>query len=258
VPPGLEEIVRKMMARLPDDRYQTPIEVAQTLAPYAVVMALPAPPPASKVVMAMPVQATAVGPQARVPMATPILAQPIETPPEPTPAFTGMSASGRDVSSASTAPQPSEPTPTRSPMKLLAMIGVGLVLTAILGVGACFIFWPPAKPAKAASVTITEAKLSTPNKTVQPGDTKFVLVYIERVNFDGPVSISLHDLPPGVVAKSKVIPANNHSADVSFTVSFGTDPIETKIRIVAECETESARGELLLPFTIVPEKKAKK
>jgi len=36
VPQGLGEVVRKMMRKLPEDRYQTPLEAAQALEPYAV------------------------------------------------------------------------------------------------------------------------------------------------------------------------------------------------------------------------------
>jgi serine/threonine protein kinase len=37
LPPGLQAVVAKMMARLPEDRYQTPAEVADALAPFAAV-----------------------------------------------------------------------------------------------------------------------------------------------------------------------------------------------------------------------------
>ncbi len=50
VPPLLEEVLRKMMARRPEDRYQTPIEVAQALAPFTAV-----PPAAAPVPLATPV-----------------------------------------------------------------------------------------------------------------------------------------------------------------------------------------------------------
>ena len=56
VPPALEAVLRTMMARQPDDRYQTPIEVAQALQPFA--DATPSAAPAG-VVMAMPVMAGA-------------------------------------------------------------------------------------------------------------------------------------------------------------------------------------------------------
>ena len=36
VPEGLNEVVRKMMKKAPDDRYQTPLEVAQALEPFAI------------------------------------------------------------------------------------------------------------------------------------------------------------------------------------------------------------------------------
>jgi len=240
VPPGLEDIVRKMMARSPDDRYQTPIEVAQALAPFAgaTMTAVPVA-PAKSIVLATP-----VGSEADVPMAMPILAQAIE--------------SSADLPLASRASTPLPPR-AKSPgsLKWVMLFGIGFVLLSVGCLGACF-FFGPSRTTKNASIVIKDAKLSTPSQTVKPGDTKFVLIHIERVNFDGPVTISLENLPAGVEGKSKTIPANSSSADVSFTVSHGTDPITTNIRIVAACEAASAAGERSMPFTIVADKKAKK
>src|SRR5262249_42733163 len=98
VPPGLEEVIRKMMARRPEDRYQTPLEAAQALAPYAaplpetsrangtsrdVAQALPLTGPVTAVAMAMPVPAgTEVG---NIALAKPVdaSAATLEFPPAP-------------------------------------------------------------------------------------------------------------------------------------------------------------------------------
>jgi serine/threonine-protein kinase len=95
VPPGLEEVVRKMMARRPEDRYQTPIEAALALQPYTEAPLAPLPALATliasegmsqrvptAVVMAIPVPADAVVPGANLPMAQPVY-DPVQMPPLP-------------------------------------------------------------------------------------------------------------------------------------------------------------------------------
>jgi serine/threonine protein kinase len=243
VPPGLEEIVRTMMARLPDDRYQTPIEVAQALAPYAAEMTLPTS-SAPGVVMAMPVSASAV--QSDVPMAAPIVAQSV--PSEPTVKSNSAAQSERKALSQS-----------KMPLGWFALAGLGIVLMAGLCMAGCFSFLTGGKQAKTPTLLITAAKLSAPSQTVHPGDTKRVIVTIRRVHFEGPVTVSLQDLPKDVVGgDSKIIPPTADSTEVSLTVSYGAEPIATQIRVVAEGDVEGAVGERILPFTIVEEKKKSK
>ena len=101
---GAGRYPRKMMARLPEDRYQTPLEAAQALQSITetpIALAMP-------VALALPVSAA----MANVPLATPIAAGP---PPDEDSAFRAMSASGRDMSSPGTAAKPRDSTRSRSP-----------------------------------------------------------------------------------------------------------------------------------------------
>ena len=99
------------------------------------------------------------------------------------------------------------------------------------------------------------AEKQKPSEKLKPGDRKLVLVTLERVNFRGPVTISLEDLPSGVSGGSRMLPPNAQEGDVTITVAYGTDPVTTKIRVHAECESEGAVGNLWIPLTILPGKK---
>ncbi len=275
VPPGLEDVLRKMMARRPEERYQTPIEAAQALQAYAdvsrvaaIALARPVAAPAcAGVVMAMPVPANAIVPGGKVPMAMPVGVS-TQTPPAVADvsvqtetgrggdtAFLGMTATGRDMSSGSTAAagraaQPKKP----FPVKLAVIVGGGaFLLVAVVCLGVCLLSYFYADTPKKTSgvLRIAKARYSMPDEKVRPGERKRVLVHIERVDFKGPVKVTLLDLPRGVTSSPFVIPESLNEGDVVFTVSFGTEPITTQIRVYAECEAEGISTEMALPFVIV-------
>ena len=288
VPAALDEVLRKMMARKPDDRYQTPIEVAQALMPFTgkatpvpVALAVPVTESAtSGVVMAQPVPTAAVA--CSVPMAQPIMATPvrptgdpsaetIELPPvarngsaipmaTPAPpmradggAFLGMSASGRDMSTPASAATPAVPRARKlfTGRIILILGGAGFVLSLIACVGIFAYLWFGNPAPKKGTLLITATKFSMPDKkngkTVPqvaiPGKHHTVHVFIERVDFKGPVNVMLKDLPAGVVCKPVTIPANTDRIEVPFTVSIGTLPIVAPIRVFAECESAGATAE---------------
>jgi tRNA A-37 threonylcarbamoyl transferase component Bud32 len=276
VPPGLEDVVRKMMARRPEERYQTPIEAAQALQAYAdaprvAAIALARPVAAAAcagVVMAMPVPANAIVPGGKVPMAMPVGIS-TQTPPvaadvsvqtasarEGDTAFRGMTATGRDMSSGSTAAagraaQPKKP----FPVKLAVIVGGGaFLLSAVVCLGVCLLSYFASDTTKKsnAAINIKEAIYSVPSQKLKPGESKFVNVSIERVNFKGPVKISLEDLPDGVTSKAQVMPENANKGYVGITVRFLMDPITTKIRVHAECEAEGISADLTIPLVIEP------
>jgi hypothetical protein len=89
-----------------------------------------------------------------------------------------------------------------------------------------------------------------PSQKLKPGESKFVNVSIERVNFKGPVKISLEGLPDGVTSKAQVMPENANKGYVGITVRFLMDPITTKIRVHAECEAEGISADLTIPLVI--------
>ena len=61
VPEGLAEVVRKMMRKLPEERYQTPLEVAQALEPFAVESGWTSTPASSASAAHTPVSVAVVG-----------------------------------------------------------------------------------------------------------------------------------------------------------------------------------------------------
>jgi eukaryotic-like serine/threonine-protein kinase len=287
IPPGLEEIIRKMMARLPDDRYQTPIEVVQALAPYAFSIASA---PAQAVPLATPVATAALA--GAVPLATPIkpahdpVAATLALPPTATPfvprqephvptlelppmampvipptltpgpldeaSFMGMSASGRDMSTAAAAARPATPVAKSGfPKRLLLILGGGVLFLSFLGcVGLLVWFFKDGSPKKPGSLRIVEAKWSTFDKKLVPGQPHHMLVSIERIDFQGPVTVALKDLPKGVVSDPVVFPPNKNNDQIRVTVSIGTQPLTAPIRVVAECEQAGAKTEKEMTLTV--------
>jgi tRNA A-37 threonylcarbamoyl transferase component Bud32 len=274
VPPGLEDVVRKMMARRPQERYQTPIEAAHALQAYAdapiaaaIALARPVTAPASAgVVMAIPVPANAIVPPGKVPMAMPVgvcaptapvaadVAVQTEPAREQDPAFLGMTATGRDMSSGSTAAAGRAAEPKKPfPVKLAVILGGGaFLLSASLCLGVCLLSYFPSDTMKKSNcaIYIKKAMYSVPSQKLNPGESKFVNVYIERVNFKGPVKISLEDLPDGVTSKAQVMPESANEWYVGITVRFLIDPIITKIRVHAECEAEGISADRTIPLVI--------
>ena len=260
IAPALEEVIRKMMARRPEDRYQTPLEVAEVLERFAAPLAMTLPttaPAAGPVVMAMPVST----PGNDVPMAQPI-AKPgrvtavMMEPDAATSvdvAFSDMTASGRDVSTGASAATPATPTVSRgSTGKLAAMLGGGVLLLSLVSCLCVlgFFFYKDGPSKKNGTLRITNAKWSTGDKKLIPGNHHHVLVWIERVDFKGPVKVRVKDLPAGVESDTLVLAPNVDSGQVKVTVSFGTEPITKPVRVYADCEEAGAKAEFPLTLTV--------
>jgi serine/threonine-protein kinase len=262
-PPLLEQVLRKMMARLPADRYQTPLEAAQALEPFTRATAAPA----GGVIMAMPVEASQYSGPA--PLAEPVgeatlptlelppgLAAPVAGTALPAPGdsvepvFVGMSATGRDPSTGKTAtPRPQQQ--AGSSHKLLVILGgagAGLVLIAGL-IGLLLLFLTPSRK-KGSIVILPDTKFANPNNIAKPGNNR-VLVHIKRVDFTGPVTATLKDLPDDVNVQVKTVPANMDKFEVIFKVSFGARPVTKQIRLVVEYEPDGIVEELPMTLTVV-------
>jgi serine/threonine-protein kinase len=246
VDPALDDVLAKMMARRPDDRYQTPIEVAQALEPFA----RPLPAPAPGVVMAIPVAAEAV--VAGAPMAKPVdtSAESQET------VFENMTAALPDKTTGG-APRPRSPSPGMRIPKVALAVGAGaFLLASTLCIGVCLIAWsfifPKPQKTENAALRITEAKFSAPSQKLRPGESKFVLVKVERIDFKGPVTVSLHDLPDGVRSSPKVMPEARDMIDVPIIVAHGTEAIEKQtILIRAEYQKLGVSAEKTIQLTVV-------
>jgi serine/threonine protein kinase len=249
VSPQLEEVLRKMMARLPEDRYQTPIEVAQALAPHAVPIALATPvsrPVPEGVALALPVTASA----GNVPLAAAITPEP---PPANEPdAFLGMTATGRDLSTRNSAAAPPNLKARPFPTKLVVLLGGSVVLFSLISCACVFsFFFFGRQPERKVGVIRINKKTdwSMPDKRATEGRFHFVNVHIDRIDCKGKIKVLLKDLPPGVTFDEVTLAPNATAGYVKFTVSWGTPPLEKEIKVYAECEADGAKAEY--PMTLV-------
>ncbi|HZZ78198.1 MAG TPA: hypothetical protein VFE62_06750, partial [Gemmataceae bacterium] len=164
------------------------------------------------------------------------------------PEFLGMSATGRETTTNKPTPRPTPPAATSR--KLPMIIGGAAFVLVALPCIACLLMYlfTPAK--KKGSIEITKTQYANANNVLKPG-YNFIHVYIKRIDFAGPVTISFKDLPAGVEVQPKTIPANNDRGEVRVTVSHGT-PTQTKqVRLVAEHELE--KGDKIvaeIPFAL--------
>jgi hypothetical protein len=231
VPPALEEVLRKLMARLPADRYQTPAEAAEALTPFAAAVPLAIPveePVAEGVALAIPLNSPDSVSQAR------------EASQERKPA-----EENRPARPKSHVGQPG----AWKPVAVVLLIGGGIVaISLIAGVIVLGLYFRTAHDKKTGVIRFSKVKWSMPDEMATPGKTHNVLVWIDRVDCKGKVRITLTDLPPGVVAKEVVLPPSNE-VGVGFTVSYGTEPLKKEIKVVAECE-DGARAEFPLTLTV--------
>lgn len=253
VSPALEEVMRKLMARRPEDRYQTPVELAQALTALASPGATAVPVP-----MAMPVTSDAITPN--VPLALPIgprgmaadVSDPSEQGPQD-PSFRGMTASGRDMSTGTAAARPVAPQARKAfPIRLVVIVGsvcLGLgLITCLICVLSSFVRDNTKKVN--GSIVITRAYYANPNNEAKPG-TNRVFVFIQRVDFSGPVKVTLRGLPEGVNVDPVVMPGNKDRVEVPFTVSFGTPPQKKKIAVHVEAESLGISTEHEMMLTVI-------
>lgn len=240
--PGLEGVLRQMMARLPEDRYQTPIEAAQALEPYAT--------PSSDspgVAMALPVAEGAIA-EGEFPMAMAMPTQPREE----EPSFLEMTATGRDLSTGKGAATPVARKNRAFPVKL-ALIGSAAALVAlVVCLGGCFFFFfqTPKKPE--GIIKITKAKWSMGDGKAIPGENHAVLVWVERVKCKGKITVTLKDLPDGVVVREPLtLLPGEEKGQFGFKVSYGTGPLTKEVKLVAESESDNAFAELPMKLVII-------
>lgn len=267
-PEGLARVVQRMLARQPADRYQTPAEAAEALAPYAEPTvtdqaAVPSMQLDERVPLAMPV--TAPVPNAPLPLAQPVapanvpdtepvpLAEPIALPPSEAQFFANTSNpfTDADPAPANGVGRPAPATAHKTPAaagglnpRIVVPIAGGAVLMVVLAIacsGYMLVSWlkgdskanvdayPPG-----AGLQITEAFLSSDFMRV--GDRKNVIVKLRRVNFHGPVEVRLEDLPAGVTGDKTTAPAGSTAVQVRITAPFGIEPAEADIRVVARAK----------------------
>lgn len=254
-PAGLEEVMVKMMARLPDDRYQTPNEVAAALASLSKATNAEMKPVSSGQVLLAKVVAPTTGfpvPSAAVLTAKPVMATAVTAvPPTSVPSSTDDSL-GFGETSASPVARPRPTTERASSASSTLLIGgaAGLVM-ALIGLVLLFRMvgcsGEPAKkghftPGAAVRLKQVESRIYT------DGGPKPLLVEIEREKFSGPVKVEFDPLPQGLSSEPIWIPSNKKQGEMRLTVSYTTPPFAAKLRITATAE--NLTDETFLDFTL--------
>jgi hypothetical protein len=182
VPAGLSAVLRRMTARAPADRYQTPREVALALEPFA----------ASSIVGV----AAAVHDSNGTPAARPVAAAVGAAGNDP------FAFSDTDIDSPYPPPEESAgtlaPRPAASPPNpVLAALGGGIL--ALLLVGLLFARGcSGTAPQDAYPDASLELTLQEKSKTMALGDKKRIAVSIKRTNFTGKVDVTLENMPEGI------------------------------------------------------------
>lgn len=285
VPAALDHVLDRIMARNPEDRYQTPADLALALGSFSNPQLLaqaaqqpsPAAVPVAKPVLAQPV---AGAPVAKAVVAQPVFAQPVAAKPvqsapaaaEPDPfafqeqpagsvealAFSSTSTNAASVSEVDVELTPS-PRPARAPappsrkLPLLLLGGVAatalvlmLVLVALIGT---WLFRPSGKK---LAYPGGELRLIPPQALkVKEGDRKFLIVKVQRKNFNGPVKVQFKDLPDGLNSEIVTIGETKDTASIRLTISYNIGTLQTNLKLVASAEELEAEETVPISVAMV-------
>ncbi len=289
-PPGLADVLLKMMARDPSERYQTPAEVAEALAPFtqpSVETAwLPVAPLASSdVPLAMPIMEL---PSSTVPMAVavprmatpiqalpfalpaPVVASPIQPVPFALPAPQesipmasvaepsgeianpfGTEDAGAGLDFDEAIPKRLKPEPRpQSRKRLWAILAFAGVAAVAALAVSLWLLFRTTGPA-APTGSVEFVSVQLSNDLMRPGDRKFINVRIKRIDYKGPVSLYVKNAPDGVnIGKLQVHP-NAETGYLSLTVSFSIEPLQADLRVIAET-SQGVATEFVLPINVSP------
>ncbi|MCI0380469.1 MAG: serine/threonine protein kinase [Gemmataceae bacterium] len=245
VPPGLDAILKRMMSRNLAERYQTPAEVAADLEPFckkdSIVSARP-----FAALLATPLALgggadDAADPPLAKPVAVP-LAQPIANnvplaanpPPSTGDSFTFTHPAASAAHGAAASSGRSQPgLGAWFAADLRRLFGITAAALLLLSLLLYLVFFRgAARPFVAPDAAIHLAAKTT-EMTFKPGQNKPLVVRIERVKFNGPVSIHVEALPDGIQADSIVIPAKNSAGEIKIIVSYQTPNLRQDVRVVA-------------------------
>jgi eukaryotic-like serine/threonine-protein kinase len=258
-PAELEAVVAMMLARLPTDRYSTPIEVAQALAPFSLQ-----PPsmelPRARAPMAIPV--AAVAPQAAKPVAAPDVPHGDQyfTEPEAPGGYpfgddggaSHHSTLDAEADSTETTPRRTkfqdDDGPAKRPVWPWLVGGAVALLLAVGGAGSYFLFVRPIGPVvPPGTMTIS---LDNPPTTWQEGKQKPIIVLVKRSNFSGPVSVEFESLPDGLRCEKVVIPAAEDRKQLDLQVSWHTQGFNERIFKIVAKSPNSAPAYVEIPITV--------
>jgi Protein kinase domain len=279
---NLEAVLQRMMAREPGQRYQTPLEVAQALAPFAQVrcdegirarqhhadaaaaqtapqwaQAIPMtePLPAGvPVVHAMPLASAAPLPDG-VPVVQAISVAaafvPLASPIDVTVAMAPQRATAAPPR-ATAAPQPDSKN-----RRLVVAIGLIVVLVASL---ILIITLRRGRDNTAAGTRVYSpgaALRLLPVEAIQlkEGRKTPVIVTIERKDFIGPVRVYFEKLPDGFQSQEITLTDKQDMSQLYLTVSFGMGAMKRDLRLVAVAD--NLRDTTILPVTVESSRKEK-
>jgi hypothetical protein len=261
IPAGLDAVIKRMMARMPDDRYQTPLAVAEALAPFAAPQPAEAPPP-----LARPMAVGATAPHmARVAAVSPA------SPPagfeasaavamleEPAPFHFGAESLPPRLRADDAAPAAQEPRSPLAPadtrksrqMMLIAAATATLLLASLL-VAMLIKGLSAPNAGKRGHFNPGAALRVLPPDPIEfkDGGRKNIVVRIQRSGFRGPVIIRFEALPDGLTATEVTIADNKDVAEIPLLVSYGTGAMKRDLKLIATAE--NLRGHALLPLTVV-------
>lgn len=257
-PAGLEDVLRQMMARRPQERIQTPAEVAAALGPFTIPLAAPvaAPAagaaPAAAIPLARPVLPGAALAAGTVPLAQPIVADsgavvvaalpleaaepPLEAPPSE-PSVDDAAHALPPQSHVSPAPMA-----RRRPFTVWLGTAAALLLTLVVGfllLRGLFSASPSTTKGYGpdAAVHITAAFLSSGKDPVRPGDLKRILVHFKRRGFEGPVTLRVEGLNGDFTATpTDPIPGKKETGEIPLMVQNWAKSGKVEFRIVASAE----------------------
>jgi tRNA A-37 threonylcarbamoyl transferase component Bud32 len=277
-PAALDAVLRKMMAREPEARYQTPLEAAEALAPFAGAGAGAGPsaveaPPAENLSVT---EATPSGPSARgwptaasAPLAELAGSQDgpavafahhvatsgieVDTPiPETLAASPFNSATFRTaaaVEPATTRPRSAVGAPTRT-------LWLGVLTVALIGAVAIFWRFQPGDGAAGKRGHMhPEAALEVlplPSVEFKDGGRKLVIVRIQRKEFRGDVKVRFEGLPEGFSADEVTIPRDQDVAELKLLLSYGMGAMQKDLEVVAVAENLQARATLPVRVVVSP------
>jgi tRNA A-37 threonylcarbamoyl transferase component Bud32 len=298
VPAELDGVLRRMMARPPADRFQTPAEVAAALQPFTTLtpavanvprmelddrppLAAPVAPAADMVPMAQPITPQDGAAAADVPLAQPIAADP---PPgedpignnEPRPFWLSSGDAG-EAAGTDNQPQGHAPgTPRNAPApgkggrdrRLVVGLAVGAATLFVLlfGCGGWLVVsWlGGGGGAKAethpagAEIQITDAFLSTMDDTIKMGKRINVIVKIRRVKFDGAVELRVEGLPAGVTATDKKVILKSGGTAIEVPIIASFNIDPADTKIRVIATSKNLTTEKTIPLKVIPDKKTLK
>jgi serine/threonine protein kinase len=258
-PAELEAVVAKMLARQAEDRYSTPAEVAQALAPFSMQPTTEV--TRGRVPMALPVAATVAPQKSAEPAAVPHddayftePDPPVDYPFDDDPGVSHHSTLDAEADSTETAPrrpisQSGDGSRRRSKMPLLLGV-LGLLL--LLGAGVLtFLLRQNVPVGPVGSMTLS---LDHPPTSWKEGQRSYIIVVVKRDKFNGPVTIEFQNLPDGFHSEKTIINAGKEKGDIKLIRSTQTPALDGNqmLKLVATAQN-SEPAMIGLPVTGVPE-----